>query len=66
MTPTELRRQLRGDGYDPLPLTGKAPELKGSQEKFGTIEGGIDLWGTTCRLPDGCSLGCSRICSSIC
>jgi hypothetical protein len=47
MTPTDVRMTLRGNGYMPLPLNGKAPPLQKWQQKFETNAEEIDLWGTT-------------------
>jgi hypothetical protein len=46
MTPTDVRAALLRQGYSPLPLNGKAPTLKGWQQKFETNAAEIDLWRT--------------------
>jgi hypothetical protein len=58
--PTEVRRQLRRRGYDPIPVNGKAPTAKGWQQKRDVNDAEIDLWqriwpdatntGVLCRL----------------
>ncbi len=45
MTATaDLRLQLRKNGYDPLPLIGKAPAPKEWQKRIDTSEGDIQTW----------------------
>jgi hypothetical protein len=41
----ELRQQLLRNGYDPLPLSGKAPPMNGWQNKHANRDE-IDLWST--------------------
>jgi hypothetical protein len=43
-TPAELRLQLRKNGYDPLPVNGKAPAPKEWQKRIDTSEGDIEIW----------------------
>jgi hypothetical protein len=43
----EVRRALRRNGYSPLPVNGKAPGLKGWQDKFQTNDDEIELWDKT-------------------
>jgi hypothetical protein len=44
MTPAELRLRLLRNGYAPLPLIGKAPNMKNWQAKADTNAGEIELW----------------------
>jgi hypothetical protein len=44
-TPRELRRAVRGKGYSPIPVEGKAPDMmKGWQKKHETNDSEIELW----------------------
>jgi hypothetical protein len=56
MTPSELRLQLRRNGYAPLPLIGKAPSvMKNWQAKTDTNAQEIALWAST--WPDATNTG---------
>jgi hypothetical protein len=44
---TQQRLSLRGAGYSPLPIQGKAPPLKGWQDKLESNADEIELWGKT-------------------
>jgi RecA-family ATPase len=43
---TEVRQQLRRNGYAPIPLNGKVPSPKGWEQKLETNAGEIDFWAT--------------------
>src|SRR5262245_39076556 len=45
-----LRLKLRRGGYHPLPVEGKAPPMKGWQDKFDTTADEIRLWTKTWHL----------------
>src|SRR5215831_18992386 len=47
---TALRLQLRRNGFDPIPVEGKKPPLKGWQQKFDVSENEIRLWPKTWHL----------------
>jgi hypothetical protein len=44
MSPAEVRLELVGKGYEPLPLKGKAPVLDGWHKRNGTSPGDIEIW----------------------
>ena len=60
MTPSEVRSRMIKSGFDPLPVSGKAPVLKEWQKRTETTQGDLDIWN---RLyPDATSTGmlCTR------
>jgi hypothetical protein len=44
---TALRLHLRGAGFHPVPVEGKAPRMPGWQQKFNTTKDEIRLWPKT-------------------
>jgi hypothetical protein len=46
-TPLEVRRQLLGAGFSPLPLNGKAPVIEAWQKRYDTTDHEIELWSRT-------------------
>lgn len=53
MTPTEQRRKLRNAGFDPLPVSGKAPVLERWQMRTETSAGDIEIWDRLYPFADG-------------
>jgi bifunctional DNA primase/polymerase-like protein/FaeA-like protein len=53
--PADLRLQLCKNGYDPLPLMGKAPVAKEWQKRVETSEGDIEIWSKV--FPDAKNTG---------
>jgi hypothetical protein len=49
---TTLRLHLRRNGFDPIPVEGKAPHMNGWQQKFGVSEDEIRLWPKTWHLAE--------------
>jgi hypothetical protein len=46
-TPAEVRRQLLGAGFSPLPLNGKAPVIDAWQKRHDTTDHEIEFWSRT-------------------
>ena len=60
MTPSEVRSRMIKSGFDPLPVSGKAPVLKEWQKRTETSQGDLEIWN---RLyPDATNTGmlCTR------
>jgi hypothetical protein len=59
-TPTEIRMRLLRNGYNPLPLNGKAPTPKGWQEKLDTDATEINTWTRTWPSATNTGVLCQR------
>ncbi|MHC2839807.1 bifunctional DNA primase/polymerase [Bradyrhizobium diazoefficiens] len=44
LTPTDVRMQLRRNGFDPIPVIGKRPPLDEWQKRTETSAGDIEMW----------------------